>query len=47
MKNLVSETWNAPVLDSGATNTVADKILFNCFIDSLNIEEKLKTQHHI
>ena len=47
VKNLVSETWNAPVLDSGATNTVADKILFNCFIDSLNIEEKLKTQHHI
>ena len=30
LKNLVSETWNAAVLDSGATNTVAGKIWFNC-----------------
>ena len=47
LKNLESETWNAAVLDSGATNTVASKIWFNCYINSSNSEEKSKIQHHI
>ena len=47
LKNLLSETWNAAVLDSGPTNTVAGKIWFNCYIDSLNSEEKSKIQHHV
>ena len=44
LKNLVSETWNAAVLDSGATNTVAGKIWFNCYMNS---EEKSKIKHHV
>ena len=47
LKNLVSETWNTAVLDSGTTNTVAGKISFNCYINSLNSEEKLKIQQHV
>ena len=35
LKNLVSETWNAAVLDSGATNTVPGKICFICYINPL------------
>ena len=36
LKTLVSESWNAVVLDSGATNTVAGKLWNNCYITSLN-----------
>ena len=34
-------------LESGATNTVAGKIWFNSYINSLNSEEKSKMQHHV
>ena len=47
LKNLVSETWNAAVLNKGATNLVAGKIWFNCSINSLNSEKKSKIQHHV
>ena len=47
LKNLMSETWNAMVLDSGTTNTVAGKIWFNCYVNSLNSTEKSKIQHHV
>ena len=47
LKNLVSEIWNMTILDNGATNTVAGKIWFNCYINSLNSEEKLKMQHPV
>ena len=47
LKNLVSETWNTVVLDSGAKNIVTSKIWFNCYINSLNSEEKSKIQHNV
>ena len=47
VKNPMSETWNAAVLDSGNTNTTAGNICFKCYINSLKSEEKLKIQHHV
>ena len=44
LKNLVSDSWNAALFDSGATKTVAGEIWFNSFIQSLNKEEKVKTE---
>ena len=44
LKNLVSDSWNAALLDSGATKTVAEEILLNSFIQSLNEEEKGKIE---
>ena len=32
LKTLVSESWNAAVLSSGATNTVAGESWFNCYM---------------
>ena len=46
LKTLVSESWNAAVLDSGAINTVAGKVYHNCYINSLNKNEKRKIKHH-
>ena len=46
LKTLVSEWWNAAVLDSGATNTVAGESWFNCFMSSLSKSEKQKVQYH-
>ena len=47
LKTLVSETGNLAVLDSGTTNTVAGEVWYNCFITSLNENEKQKIEHHI
>ena len=33
LKNLLTESWNAAVLDSGVTNTVAGEIWFKCYND--------------
>ena len=46
LKNLSSETWNTALLDSGATNTVAGKEWYNCYIASLNDEAKKSIRHH-
>ena len=46
LKTLVSESWNAAVLDSGATNTVAGEVWCNCYITSLNESEKQKIKQH-
>ena len=35
LKTLVRESWNAVVLDSGATNTVG-KSWFNCYMSNLS-----------
>ena len=35
------------VSDSGATNKVAGKIWFSCYVNSLNSEEKSRIQHHV
>ena len=40
LKTLALESWNAAVLDSGATNTVTGKVWYNCYITSLNENEK-------
>ena len=42
----VSESWNASVLDSGTTNTVAGEAWYNCYITSLNENEKRKIKYH-
>ena len=36
LKTLVRESWNAVVLDSGATNTVVGKSWFNCHMSNLS-----------
>ena len=46
LKTFVSESWNAAVLDSGATNTVAGEVWHNSYITSLNKNEKQKIKHH-
>ena len=46
LKTLVLESWNAVVLDSGATNTVAGEVWYNCYITSLNKNEKRLIKHH-
>ena len=46
VKNLASESWNATVLDNGATNTVAGKEWYNCYISSLSFDEKTKIRPH-
>ena len=38
---------NATVLNSGATNIVTAEVLYNCYITSLNENEKQKIKHHI
>ena len=43
---LVSESWNSAVLDSGATNTLAGEVCYNCYITSLYENEKQKIKHH-
>ena len=43
-KTLVSKSWNAVVLDSGATNTMAGEVWRNCYITSLSENEKLVTK---
>ena len=45
MEILVSESWNAVILDSGATNTVAREVWYDCYITILNENEKRKTKH--
>ena len=42
LRNLVSESRNAAILDSGATNTVTDKLWINSYIDTLEEVEKVK-----
>ena len=42
LKTLASESWNAAVLDSGATNTVAGESWLNCYMSSLSESEKQK-----
>ena len=46
LKTLVSESWNATVLDSGATNTVVGEVWYNYYITSLNKNKKRKIKHH-
>ena len=46
IKNLASESWNTAELDSGATNTVAGKEWYNCYISSLSFDEKTKIRRH-
>ena len=46
LKNLVSESWNSAVLDSDATNTVAGKVWYNCYINSLNKNQTRKIKYH-
>ena len=46
LKTLVLELWNSAVLDSGATNTVAGKVWYNCYITGLNENEKQKIEPH-
>ena len=46
MKTLASESWNAAVLDSSATNPVTGEVWYNCYITSLNEDKKRKIEHH-
>ena len=46
LRTLVSESWKAAVLDSGATNTVAGEVWYNCYVTNLNENEKQKIKHH-
>ena len=46
LKTLASESLNSAVLDSGATNTVAGEVCYNCYITSLNENDKQKIKHH-
>ena len=46
LKTLVSESWNSAVLDSAATHTVAGEVWYNCYITSLNENEKQRIKHH-
>ena len=46
LKILVSDSWNSAVLDSGATNTVAGETWFNCFLSSLDNDQKCKVRNH-
>ena len=46
IKNLASESWNAVVIDNGATYTVAGKEWYNCYISSLSFDEKTKIRRH-
>ena len=45
IRNLASESWNAAVLDSGATNTVAGKEWYN-LLHQLSFDEKIKIRRH-
>ena len=45
-KHLASETWNTTLIDSEATNTVAGKVLYNCYVASLNTDEKRNIRHY-
>ena len=40
LRNLVSESWNAAVLDSEATNTVTGEKWLQSYMESLSEEEK-------
>ena len=40
LKNLVVESWNAAVLDSGASKTVCGQSWLDCYIESLNESNK-------
>ena len=46
IKNLACESWNAPVLDSGATNAVAGKEWYHYYISSLSVDKKIKVRCH-
>ena len=46
LKTLASESWNSAVLNSGAANTVAGEVWYNCYITSQNENEKQKIKHH-
>ena len=43
LRNLVSESWNAPVIDNGATNTVTGEKWLQSYMESLSGEEKTET----
>ena len=43
---MASESLRAALLDSGATNTVAGKESYNCYISSLSFDEKTKLRLH-
>ena len=43
---MASESLSAPVLDNGATNTVAGKISYNCHRSSLIFHGKTKLKRH-
>ena len=36
LKTIAPESWNAAVLNSGATNTVAEESWFNYYMSNLN-----------
>ena len=46
LKTLVSESWNSAVLNSGAANTVAGEVWYNCYITSQNENEKQKIKDY-
>ena len=46
LKNLVAESWNAAVLDSGATKTVCGQSWLDCYIESLNESDKSKVSYN-
>lgn len=45
-KHLAPETWNTTLIDSEATNTVAGKVYYNCYVASLNTDEKRNIRHY-
>ena len=46
IKNVAPKSWNAAVLESGATNLVAGKEWYNCNTHSLSFNEKTKIRRH-
>ena len=40
LQSLVAESWNAAVLDCGASKTVCDQALFDTYIETLSNEDK-------
>ena len=46
LKNLVAESWNAAVLDSGASKNACGQSWLDCYIESLNESDKSKVSYN-
>ena len=46
LKNLVDESWNAAVLDSGVSKTVCGQSRLDCYIESLNESDKSEVSYN-